>query len=356
MKAPMLTTALLLLAACSDNLTAPSEPGLELRPGGFPAGPVVVMTRNMYVGADLDAVIGALVSPDPEDDQAALVTAIQTLLANDLVTRANALADEIARYRPHVVGLQEVSTIDITIPPMDLDIHQDFLATLLGALQLRGLRYQVGASNLNFSLTGILGLPVALQDFDVLLVDSRVKVLEASNAVFSCPPLCLPLGFGTIQRGWTRVDAQVAGRPITFVSTHPESGDQSPVPLVRAGQMAELMGLLGAAGPVILMGDLNDVPGSDTYQVLQGAGFTDLWNVLGAGDGNTCCHNATLDAGSMVKRIDYLMTRGDLQLDHATARIERFGLAASERVTTPQGRSIWPSDHAGLVAAIPLRP
>jgi endonuclease/exonuclease/phosphatase (EEP) superfamily protein YafD len=120
--------------------------------------------------------------------------------------------------------------------------------------------------------------------------------------------------------------------------------------------MAELMELLGSTAPMVLMGDLNDVPGSDTYQVLQGAGFTDLWNVLGNGDGNTCCHNSTLDAGSMVKRIDYVMARGELQLDHATARIERFGLADAERITTPQGRSIWPSDHAGLVAAIPLRP
>lgn len=355
MNKTMLSTALLAmtLAACSDTVTGPDA---EARKGGFPAGPVVVMTRNMYVGADLDAVIAALVSPDPEDDQPALATAIQTLLANDLTTRANALADEIARYRPHVVGLQEVSTIDITIPPMSLDLHQDFLATLLGALNLRGLSYRVGAANLNFRLTGILGMPVNLQDSDVLLVDDRVEVLSGSGAVFSCGQLCLPLGFGTIQRGWVRVDARVAGRPVTFVSTHPESGDQSPIPLIRAGQIAELAGLLGSTAPVVLMGDLNDVPGSDTYAVLQQAGFTDVWQAIGSGDGNTCCHSATLDGGSMVKRIDYLMVRGDIALDHQTARVIRFGVDAQERVTAPGDRAIWPSDHAGLVAVLPLRP
>lgn len=355
MNKTMLSVALtaMALTACSDTMTGPEA---EVRRGGFPAGPVMVMTRNMYVGADLDAVIAALVSPDPEDDQAAFVAAIQTLLANDLTTRANALADEIARYRPHVVGLQEVSTIDITVPPMQVDIHQDFLATLLGALSVRGLSYRVGAANLNFHLTGILGLPVSLQDSDVLLVDDRVEVLAGSGAVFSCGQLCLPLGFGTIQRGWARVDARVAGHPVTFVSTHPESGDQSPIPLIRTGQIAELAALLGTTSPVVLMGDLNDVPGSDMHGVLMQAGFTDVWQALGTGDGNTCCHNATLDGGSMVKRIDYLMVRGDVALDHQTARVVRFGAEAGERVTTPQGRAIWASDHAGLVALIPLRP
>ena len=37
------------------------------------------MTWNMYVGADVDAVIAALLSPDPSDDQPALLAAIGTL-------------------------------------------------------------------------------------------------------------------------------------------------------------------------------------------------------------------------------------------------------------------------------------
>jgi hypothetical protein len=37
------------------------------------------MTRNMYVGANVDAVIAALITPDPADDQTALFEAISTL-------------------------------------------------------------------------------------------------------------------------------------------------------------------------------------------------------------------------------------------------------------------------------------
>ncbi len=37
------------------------------------------------------------------------------------------MAREIERARPHVVGLQEVSKIDITLPPLGVDLHLDFL-------------------------------------------------------------------------------------------------------------------------------------------------------------------------------------------------------------------------------------
>lgn len=73
--------------------------------------------------------------------------------------RAEALADEVAKARPHVLGLQEVSQIDVDLNPVGvpLVIHQDFIAILQAALAARGLNYVVAAS-----IENINAVPVRL--------------------------------------------------------------------------------------------------------------------------------------------------------------------------------------------------
>jgi hypothetical protein len=131
-----------------------------------------VLTRNLYVGADVDAVIGALVSPSPDDDLAALTLAIQTLQRTDFPTRAGAIADEIARARPHAVGLQEVSEIHIDLTPLQIPVtlDLDFLPVLQQALAVRGLHYVVGATVKNIEAAPLPG--VSLVDYDALLIDA----------------------------------------------------------------------------------------------------------------------------------------------------------------------------------------
>jgi hypothetical protein len=48
---------------------------------------------------------------------------LATLQETDFPARASAVADEIARFRPHAVGLQEVSTVDLTLPPLGVDLR-----------------------------------------------------------------------------------------------------------------------------------------------------------------------------------------------------------------------------------------
>jgi endonuclease/exonuclease/phosphatase family metal-dependent hydrolase len=357
MKKHMLTTALLatLLAACTDTLTAPSEVGLAARPEGPLAGPIVVMTRNMYVGADVDRVIAALAGVSPEDPANALAAAINELYITDLPTRVNALADEIARNRPTAVALQEVSTVSI---PM-VTYGADFLAALQQALGIRGLSY-TAYGNQNFDFQNIAGLGIRLADADVLLIESGVEVLQSSHGTFSCPYLCLPAlpGIGDLTRGWVRVDARIAGKVITFVGTHPESGADPQLAMLRAGQMTELLAALPAGNPVVLMGDLNDVPGSMMHQVLTGqGGFHDVWaEARPDEDGFTCCYDTDLLGGSLTKRIDYVMVRGGFLNGNdrlkGGARISLVGDAATDRVTGPFG-AIWPSDHAGVAVSLP---
>jgi len=338
---------------CQDGslLAEPSAP--ELAHGQAPV-PIVVMTRNMYVGGNVDRVIGALSGVTGENPADALAAVIQELYVTDLPTRVNALADEIARERPTVVALQEVSAVSIPFVPY----AADFLAALQQALLVRGLAY-TAYGNLNFDFTNIAGMGIRLADSDVLLVESGVEVVASSHAAYACPGLCIPglPGIGNLTRGWSRVDARIAGRTITFVGTHPESGDDPQIAMLRAGQMQALATGLPTTHPVVLLGDLNDVAGSPMHQVLMGAGFVDAWASLHPAEaGNTCCFESNLLSGSLAKRIDYVMVRGGFTDGTGRlvrgARAELVGATEGEKVTGPFG-PIWPSDHAGVVVSLP---
>src|SRR5213596_1649000 len=127
---------------------------------GAGSSDITVMTQNLYVGADVDLVIRALGTPDPGDDFPALLFAIETVGKTDFPARAAVIADEIARARPHAVGLQEVSQIDIDLTPLGVPavVHQDFLAILQAELAARGLHYAVAGTSDNVNVNLVSGL------------------------------------------------------------------------------------------------------------------------------------------------------------------------------------------------------
>jgi endonuclease/exonuclease/phosphatase family metal-dependent hydrolase len=318
---------------------------------------VTVMTRNLYVGADLDAVIAALTSSDPSDDFPSLLTAVTTVQQTAYPLRASAMADEIARARPHVLGLQEVSDIDIDLSAFGLSvvIHQDFLAILQAELVTRGLHYVVAAAVKNIEAAPIPG--ITLVDYDALLVDAdRVTVHSAVGHSFSANLGEVSPGV-VLKRGWVAVTAIVGGRRYAFASTHPESGSFPGFSELRAVQVAELVATLGTDLPTVLMGDLNDIPGSPMYELLIGAGFTDVWRALRRGVlGNTCCHLKDLSDrhARFDERIDYVFSRGFEHVNkQVLGRVTLVGDTPSDRLQGPEFR-IWPSDHAGLVADLLL--
>ena len=185
--------ALAVLAGClSPNPTAPEL--LAARTASVPAaGEVSVMTQNMYVGADLDAVIGALASPDPNDDVPALLHAVATLGTTDYPARAGAFAQAIGRARPQILGLQEVSQIDIDLSALGLptQTHLDFLAILADSLAARGLHYVVAAKVQNIVARPIAG--IGLVDYDAMLVDAdRVSVVAAAGQNYAAADVSSP--------------------------------------------------------------------------------------------------------------------------------------------------------------------
>jgi endonuclease/exonuclease/phosphatase family metal-dependent hydrolase len=356
--------ALVALLACSGDPSIPltgiapsAEASYKL--GGQNTLQLSALTRNMYIGADADAIIAALVNLPPDEAFDVLTTQIGILQNTDFASRARAIAREIRKGRPHFVGLQEVSKIDITIPPLGVDLHLNFLPTLLSELSALGLNYVVAGSVHNFSVE-LLDGAISLEDRDALLVDAD----RASFAPATVIAQTYTNNLGTVapgvelKRGFVMIDAVVEGVPLKVASTHPEPDifgiDLS---LLRAAQIGELLSFIGGAEQALLMGDLNDVPGSPMYQLLMGGGFLDSWSEMRRYfEGFTCCYEPDLsnaESGAQLeRRIDYIFARG---LEHRNGKllghIDLLGTRPSERIQGPSFR-IWPSDHAGLVLKI----
>ncbi|HEU5262960.1 MAG TPA: endonuclease/exonuclease/phosphatase family protein [Gemmatimonadales bacterium] len=353
-----LVLGIVVLGGCHDASVvgpAPSAPSGPSFSRARPAPAITVLTRNLYIGADVDAVISALASHDQGDDMPALLRAVETLQKTSFPTRAQALADEIARARPHVVGLQEVDRLDIDLTGLGLpvNIHLDFLPVLRAALAARGLNYTIAGQVENLVATPLSGISVT--DHDAILVDAdRVTVgPTVTTRTFTFNIGVVAPGV-ELKRGWVAIDATVEGAAFRIASTHLESGSAADLSTLRAAQAAELVGSVGTASPAILLGDFNDVPGSLMHDVVTGAGFTDVWAAMRPGvRGFTCCEVPDLSNHVAVlhQRIDYVFARGiGGPNGKLLGQVTIVGDQPSDRVPGP-AYPIWPSDHAGVLVS-----
>jgi hypothetical protein len=322
--------------------------------------PIEVMTRNLYLGAELGPIFAAT---SPEQLLAATTATWAQVLATNFPERAEALADEVAEHRPHLIGLQEVSlwrTSEIPGLPAE-DVAFDFLEILLDALAARGLNYEAVSEVENFdgqlpALGGPFGVfEIRLTDRDMILARSdlppaQLTILDEQSGVFNAalelPVLGQPL---RIDRGWNAVDVRFRNQTFRFVNSHFEAFD--PGEVIRNAQAHELLsGPLDTDLPVILVGDFNsNAVGGIAYGTLIGGGFTDAWNVANPGDpGLTCCQAADLlnEVSQLTTRIDLILVRGGIRVRDATL----IGADPADR--TPSG--LWPSDHAGVAARLML--
>jgi hypothetical protein len=357
----MKPTSLLLLGllavACSGDPASPSIPAMSVY--GHGSG-ITVLSRNLYVGGNVDRVIEG----DPTQIPLLVAQAFQELQQTNFPLRATLLADEIAQTRPHVIGLQEVSLIRIQDPSdffignpvLATDTVVDFISVLLAALEERGLDYRLvrGVMNTDVELPMVTSAAptfadVRLTDYDVVLARGDVQTANdvAANFTTVMPVPGTPI---VVKRGYVAVDVTVRSRTYRVVSTHLESAH----PLVRMGQAAELVQVLaGETRPIIALGDFNSDPETDdpTYPLLIGAGFADAW-LLRDGpptQGLTCCQDEDLSntASLLDERIDLVLIR-NLRGDAVFADV--IGESPSER-----SGGLWPSDHAGVVARFPVR-
>ena len=321
-----------------------------------------VMTRNLYVGVDLFRLFEA-------DDRAGLRAVAGELLADlrehPFSARLDAIAGEIAAVGPDVVCLQEAALVrtrnpsefDAVDDPGASEVLADLLSGLSAALSARGAAYEPRAT----LVTNDVEVPADGEDgpIDLRLTD-RVAVLvradlptDASVATRFDAGVPVPIedvDFA-VRRGYAGADVAVGGRTARAVTTHLEPLSAP----IRRAQAEELLGALPDDRPVAVGGDLNSVPGEDTYDLLR-SDLGDAGAAAGGGSaGPTCCQEANLrnEASSLSRRVDAVLHRG---AGRSTA-VERVGEAPGDRVTADvDGETVrvWPSDHAGVVASLSL--
>src|SRR5712691_8277600 len=112
---------------------------------------ITVMTRNLYLGANLDPIVHATSSSGAFQAVQAAWAQVQ---ANDFPTRAKGIAAEIARAKPDLVGFQEL-VLYRTQTPSDFlytpakTVALDYEAALKAALRARKLPYRFVGVDVN---------------------------------------------------------------------------------------------------------------------------------------------------------------------------------------------------------------
>ena len=181
------------------------------------------------------------------------------------------IAEVIRRQRVDLVGLQEV----------DRGVERTGRADEIKELaRLTGMDYAF-AHNLDYQ-GGQYGVAV-LSRFPILAIDHRRYANRRERE----------------RRGFIRVEIEVGGRRLNFVTTHLDYQ-------FLDGRVFETEQLLKAleevSGPVIVAGDFNEEPPGGAYDMMLKAGFADCWKQETAA-------GLTYPADKPTKRIDYVFYR-----------------------------------------------
>jgi endonuclease/exonuclease/phosphatase family metal-dependent hydrolase len=336
------------------GLATIGAPGALAAPKAKPD--LTVMSRNLYLGADI---ITLATAPDPAAEQIQAQQLHNTVEQTNFPVRAKAIAGEIARTHPDVIGLQEVARYyrgpdgvhDSTNNATTL--MYDWLDILQGAIKERHLSYKVVSrqDELDVEVPSAEGFDIRLVLGNAVLVrtgkGARVKVLADRHGVFSSQ-LSVPLPDQTItlKRGYAGMLGSVAGKRFLFLDPHAEAYSGS----IAGQQLTEMLGTVASNRklPTILAGDFNSDPAATgdsagAYKAAITAGFVDTGKRA-----STCCQDEKLDnaVSKLDQWIDHIMVRPKMKV----LRSQIVGNKASDRVD-----GLWPSDHAGVVATVRVR-
>src|SRR3954470_7625478 len=165
-------TVAALLVALSALVVAPAAASAKKQD-------LKVMTRNVYLGADLIPLASA---PDRATFEQNAAERFKTVAKNDFPTRAKALAKEIAKNKPDIIGVQEATVWrrgpdglkDGSATPAQQLIY-DSAEELLKALRSAGTPYHEAAGRdwFNFEAPTALNYDIRITQRDVILVRNR---------------------------------------------------------------------------------------------------------------------------------------------------------------------------------------
>lgn len=357
---------------------------------------VTAMTRNVYLGADLNLALSAATLNEAFDGAGEIYNEVER---TNFPERAVPLAKEIHKSKADLVGLQEVALWREQIPTDGgspgttglgtdaTEVKYDFLQLLRDELKKRGAKYKVVAvqeefdgelpANVDGSADHSPDLDARLTMRDVILQrkGGKVKAKKSTVKQDHYDTLLMESVAGlvdvTVQRGWQSVEAvykkkgkkRKKGRrkptkyKFRFVNTHLESEGN----LIREAQAIELtQGPLKTKKPAILVGDLNSglldphmigdgASGSDEQQLafkaLKQFGMKDYGAV------QSCCYGPALDINEdpFDHTVDHVLAN-----KKAKAKLRKSYVTGNDpSEITPSG--LWPSDHGGVVSKLKLR-
>src|SRR3954465_9599534 len=314
-----------------------------------------VMTRNVYLGADLIPLASA---GDEAAFEQAAAQRFQTVQNNDFPARAKLIAAELRKAKPDLVGVQEATTWrrgadgvkDGSQTPATRVVY-DSATELLKALKAAGAPYRLVVQRpwFDFEAPTALGYDVRITQRDVILLrkGSKVKIRKRFKGGFAHhfdPPTVR--GPAPELRGWVGVDGTLAKRKFRFVSTHLEAYS----PAVADQQMQELLKKSGPLGSKkrrsILVGDFNSAPGTNANDRGTARDANAYYSAIDAGFRNplpkrkTCCFAEDLHSTA---------NRLETWIDHVLVR-PKIKAVKSGIVGTRQVGGLYPSDHAGIFA------
>ena len=389
-------------------LTLVLLPGVADAKGKKKGTKLTVMSRNLYLGADLTPALTASNPQQVIDAGGEIVNQVHATKFPSI--RAASIAAEIRKRKPDIVGLQEAAWWRTA--PTDFGVVTngpkatqtdplggDFVTDLLNAVnskskkasaakkgKKKGVRYVLAVVKPEFDFElpvnddpsggGTLGADhnerLTMRDAILVRKGVGVKFNHPTSGTFNTLLQENVAGVTTVNvtRGWTALDVKAHGRSFHVVDTHLEAFDSQGSNQtnqgttlgkgdVRAAQAAQLVtpmpnGAVRAGKiPTILIGDMNSddntvQPNGDrnAYTALTAGGFTErsTANPLG------CCLNDPFLVGGPNSINDF-----DHQVDHVLANRNKIKFVKGFVDGRAPVNGLFPSDHAALTSVLKIK-
>jgi endonuclease/exonuclease/phosphatase family metal-dependent hydrolase len=352
------------------------------------ASSVTVMTRNIYLGADINRPVRAATeAAEAGGDQTAILLALgrathetrEIVDRTDFTVRSGLLADEIADTSPDLVGLQEVALwrsggynpagiADPSAPNVDYD----FLQMLLDDLEEEGVTYEA----VNVGMRADVEAPafethpfdgtarnvrMTMRDVVLMRADSGLSVTGEGDEIYDVnlevEIAGVPMNF---DRGYNFVDVEnPAGVDLRFVNTHLEAFS-SDIALAQAVQLVTEAG--ATSRTTVIACDCNSDPLNDSvkpfdsvahkapYEFIVSQGFEDMWLARWPAQRGWTAGLSELVNDSKTRGFDH---RIDMIFARAAAgesiRVRHGEVTGDKKGDRDKATGLWPSDHAGVV-------
>jgi len=363
--------------------------------------PTVVMSRNIYLGADVGKALELI-----PDLPAAAQFMWDQMKKTDFNKRAKLLADEINQYQPDVIGVQEATTWQCqknlwSKKAKVYDFIEILLKELSGGYVVAEFE-NTRAYNPGFSISPIPYLTkvtdpevfpklfsqtsasCGFETGDALLVKKQLQpaIINVGNSEYEATYSIVPT-LMTIYRGYSWADIKINGTPTRFITTHLESlWDENKIPNSAKQAQQLITDTAKTKMPLILLGDFNSDPRDpraksnsnpgeqpvasqncpensstcNAYKLIIQAGFTDLGPDSLDPKNFTWGMNAEL-SGADEKRLEAAKKMGNKfgfsdRLDYVFVKNNIILRSAQIIGVKPP----YASDHAGVVAKVEISP